>query len=331
MPQDLPASGIMSTMRAPCSSRSRRRRLPAARVAATAAVGSLGLTAGAAPAQALVPPTSPPDVSVRTSGGWTVALHGPDGPADAQLVETEVSLTNPEGVLEYVLYPEIDLADQGCRATGRRNCVPARANDRPLLLVGSKGLVVKDNGRVLPPTVVVQMKRAGQRCCGLLSGYVPDGEGAYDNTTVNGGSARLITKGGLTLYRIGDPVWERLDWPASAYPQNYRWMSLNPVEGWTEATSEADHLKELRRLERLRSRGTRTARASAAISLSHLARMGRTKNLDRAAKAYRRAYGAKSFTRVARALALEAGAATERSVARSAPTGMRPAAEHGRR
>lgn len=294
-------------------------------------VGSLAVAAGAEPAQALVPPASPPDVTIRTTGGWTVSLHGPEGPADAQLVETEVSLTNPEGALEYVLYPEIDLLDQGCRTTGRRNCVPARANDRPLLLVGSKGLVVKDNGRILPPTVVVQMKRAGTRCCGLLSGYVPDGEGAYDNTTVNGGSARQITKGGLTLYRIGDPAWERLDWPASAYPQNYRWMSLNPVEGWTEATSDADHRKELRRLARMSDRGTRTARAAAAISLSHLARLGETKKLDRAAKTYRRRYGATSFGRVARVLAAEGGAAAERSAFRSTPTRVRPAAEHGRR
>ncbi|WP_320671134.1 hypothetical protein [Patulibacter defluvii] len=288
----------------------------------------LALLAASGPAAAAVPaPRSPADQTIRTLTGWTVSVHGPDTVAENAKVSTEIAIRDFSGQVTDVLYPETDLESEGCRPKQRPNCVPARVAPGPPKLIGELGLVVQDNLRD-PPGVIVQMKRAGDHCCQLLVGYVPDPAGGYSVATLNAGGERLLSVDQVSRIRVGNQAWETLDWRWRAHQPNYRWVSLDE-DGWIDVTSDEQHHAELRRLTRAlrKARTAGAARSTRAVIISHVQALGEKARAEKLLRSYRRRYGKTPAARLQTLLAVqresEDGASERIARARAA---TRPAA-----
>lgn len=291
----------------------------------------------AGPATAAVtPPRSPADQTIRTLAGWTVSLHGPDDTRENAKVSTEIAIRDFGGELVNVLYPETDLVPEGCRPKDRPNCVPARVSPGPPKLIGELGLVVQDNLHDAPG-VIIQMKRAGDHCCQLLAGYLPNGDGSYTVSTLNAGGERLISVDQVSRIRVGNQAWETLDWRWREHQPNYRWVSLSQ-DGWVDVTTAEEHHAELRRLTRVirQAKSAGSVRSARAVMISHVQALGQRTRAATLLRSYRRRYGALSAERLRTLLAVEdqddGTTATSRAVvgAASPLAPPRPAGAAGR-
>lgn len=269
---------------------------------------ALALMAPAAvAAQQASEPESPQKASL-TYKNWTFTLHAGDGGTSP----VEIAVRHRQGGLETVLRPDRDLdcPDIGGILAGCRSVVDSPRRDS----LRGKGMIVHaavpDDFH--PPEVIAVLDTGGASGSFSAVGYWRGQAGPWQHRTLNSGSTAIVADANGRI-RIGDPLWESLDWPRAArYP--YRsWYTLAPYgrnAGFKPASRRSDHRRELRaatvtlrRLNRSGGRSAREGRRSVrAVIAAHRKALGHTRQLAQARRSYRRSYGAASLRRLDRGL-----------------------------
>ncbi|MEV4419487.1 hypothetical protein AB0L40_05850 [Patulibacter sp. NPDC049589] len=291
------------------SSRSADR--PSTRVRRALGALALALVAGAAgagPAGAAPLPTAPVGparVTVATPSGWTVEEHGP---AKGQDRLTQIVVRRPGGDVDALLYPEQDAGDF-CDATADSyHCLPLRAAFTGDLAMGKDGLVVTDQDADGIPEVAIGLFTGGAHCCVIDVGWWRDAAGTWHHDATNGGSAGGDRTDAPGRLRIADPAFEGLDWAYVFYTPYFTWSRLIPGKGWVDATTRADHLREIQRLNgRVRRYAhdrdaKKLIEAVRAVRIAHRFALGQTQQVASERATYRRKYGRRALKDLDQAL-----------------------------
>lgn len=274
--------------------RSSRRRT-SRRIALAAAVlaGLVPATAGAATLPAV--PTGDVQVSVTTSTGWTVEERGPKDFEDRRT--TQLVVKRPGGDVDALLYPEAQVSDFCDPLSTGFHCVPVRAIFQQPLAVGKQGLVVQDQNGDGTPEIAIGMFSGGAHCCITVVGYWRDATGAWRSDLTNGGSAGGDVTDAKGRLQIANPGFEGMSWSYAATQPFYTWTRLVPGTGWVDASTRADHIKQVKRMDaairryvRLKDSGE-AIQAVRAVRIGHRKALGQTAKLAAERRVYRRKFG----------------------------------------
>ncbi|WP_304787828.1 hypothetical protein [Patulibacter sp.] len=273
---------------------------------AAAAVAAL---LGAAPAVAAELPTTPTgdvQVSVTTASGWTVEDRGPKTFEDQRA--TQLVLRRPGGETDAVLYPESAAGELCDPLADDFHCMPMRTIFGPKLRMGKKGLVVTDQDADGVPEVAMSLFTGGAHCCVITVGYWRDASGAWKSDRTNGGSMGGDRADATGRVQIADPAFEGMDWSYAETQPYLTWSRLVPGTGWVDATTKAEHRREItsmtgaiRRFARLGD-AEFAIQAARAVRIGHRKALGQTRRLAAERRTYRRAYGRGDLRTLDRAL-----------------------------
>lgn len=271
-------------------------RAPTRRIALAGATLATALAPAAAGAAAL--PTAPVgavQVSVTTSTGWTVEERGPKGPKDQRT--TQLVVKRPGGEVDALLYPEAQIPDL-CDATSTGfHCLPLRAIFVQPVKVGEQGLLVQDQDGDGTPEIAIGMFSGGAHCCTTEVGYWRDASGTWKSDLTNGGSAGADVSDAKGRLQIANPGFEAMSWSYAASQPFYTWTRLVPGTGWVDASTRADHRKQVERMNAVVRRFAKVRDAAEPIQAARAVRVGHRKALGQKARVaserrtYRRAYG----------------------------------------
>lgn len=258
--------------------------LLAALVPATAGAAALPTT-----------PTGDVQVSVTTNTGWTVEERGPKDFEEQRT--TQIVVKRPGGEVDALLYPEAQVKDFCDPLSTGFHCVPVRAIFTQPLKVGKKGLVVQDQDGDGTPEVAIGMFSGGAHCCITVVGYWRDASGAWKSDLTNGGSAGGDVTDAKGRLQIANPGFEGMSWSYAATAPFYTWTRLVPGTGWADASTKADHRKQVARMTAAVRRYAKIEDAGEPIQAARAVRIGHRKALGQKARVaserrtYRRAYG----------------------------------------
>lgn len=273
------------------SARARTRRLALA--GATLAAALVPATAGAAALPTA--PTGDVQVAVTTSTGWTVEERGPKDADDQRT--TQVVVKRPGGEVDALLYPEAQVKDFCDPTSTGFHCLPLRAIFVQPPKVGKQGLVVQDQDGDGTPEVAIGMFSGGAHCCITVVGYWRDASGAWRSDLTNGGSAGGDVTDAKSRMQVANAGFEGMSWSYAATQPFYTWTRLVPGTGWVDASTRADHLKQIKRMDAVVRRFAKVKDAGEPIQAARAVRIGHRRALGQKAKlaaerrVYRRKYG----------------------------------------
>lgn len=269
----------------------------------------MALLGTAAPALAAELPTAPTgdvQVSVTTASGWTVEDRGPKTFKDQRT--TQLVLRRPDGAVDALLYPERDAGDLCDPFSDGFRCMPMRTIFGPKLRMGKRGLVVTDQDGDGVPEVALSMYTGGAHCCTITIGWWRDADGTWRSDRTNGGSMGGVRADATGRVEIADPAFEGLDWSYAETQPYSTWSRLVPGTGWVDATTKAEHRREIatmtgaiRRFSKLDG-AERAVQAARAVRIGHRKALGQKARLAPERRTYRRAYGRGDLRTLDRAL-----------------------------
>ncbi len=273
------------------------------------ALAAAGLLAGAGPAGAAELPTAPTgDVraSAALPSGWSVQERGPRTYRDMRT--TQLVVQRPDGAVDALLYPEGAVGDACDPRSEDFHCQPMRTILGPEVPMGKKGLLVTDEDGDGVPEIAISMFTLGAHCCVLTVGYWRDAQGGWKSDVTTGGSFGGTRSDARGRVEDADPAFEGLDWSYAASQAYLTWARLVPGKGWVDASTRADHRRQvtlmdraIRRFARRRDAGP-AVQAARAVRIAHRKALGQTARLASERRTYRRAYGKGPARRLDRAL-----------------------------
>jgi hypothetical protein len=296
----------MSRARRPSASVVRRPRRGSVVAVALAAAG---LLAAAGPAGAAELPTAPTDevrASATLPSGWSVEERGPRTYRDQRT--TQLVVKRPDGAVDALLYPETAAGDLCDARSDEFHCQPMRTILGPEVPMGTKGLLVTDVDGDGIPEVAISMYTGGAHCCVITVGYWRDAQGAWKDDETNGGSFGGTRSDARGRVEVADPAFEGLDWSYAASQAYVTWARLVPGRGWVDASTTADHRRQITLMDRAVRRFARrrdaseAVQAARAVRIAHRKALGQTARLASERRTYRRAYGKGPARRLDRAL-----------------------------
>ncbi|MGE4425593.1 MAG: hypothetical protein AB7G37_03965 [Solirubrobacteraceae bacterium] len=278
--------------------------------------GLVALTVAAAVAIAMPPPAAAADPGLPqgdlkqavTADGWTFELWGPARPIlQVNGMRTEV-VVRREGDPSIVarLVPDRALP---CRTGGPDGCVPIDLMGRTSAAVKATRLVVTnhDGG---DPELSTAFYTGGGSCCYASVGFWRGTDGNWRSDLLRGGGRTEPIADRAGRVRVGAARWETLDWSRGNARPLLSWHRVVGGTGWEDATTPADHRREITqassaiaRLDRRSGPASRQrARSARAVRIAHQRALGQTRKVREGRRTYRRMYGARSLRRLDAAL-----------------------------